>query len=100
MVQPRVTGFLLFGENAPVILQGQTQRLVDEVTGGGEHRFAGQRTRFESRNIVVEHIRDMVNKFLRESHTPMMVSGRNDVEVDVFLRFPDEGSGPLNKRPN
>lgn len=95
VVPSQVTNFVLSGENALVISKGQTQRLVNEVSSRGEHGFAGQRTRFEGQDIILEHMEDVVDELLRETHAVMVegLFGRSRRP----LGFSDERSCPSAK---
>lgn len=59
-----VAEVLCSGENVLVILRGQVQCPVNEMSGRSEHGFAGQRTRFEGLKVIVKHAHDLVNEFL------------------------------------
>jgi hypothetical protein len=45
---------------------------MDEVSSRSEHCFASQRARFEGSKVVVEHIRDVVDELLGQTHTTVM----------------------------
>ena len=48
----------------------------------------------------MEHVRDVVNKFLGQVHASVVDGGRDEYEVDMFLRlsFLDDGFGSQTKR--
>ena len=47
----------------------------------------------------MEHVRDVVNKFLGQAHAPVVGGGGDQYEVDMFLRlsFLDDGFGSRTK---
>ena len=47
----------------------------------------------------MEHVRDVVNKFLGQAHAPVVDGGGDQYEVDMFLRlsFLDDGFGSWTK---
>ena len=64
------------------------------MSSRSEHRLAGQRTSFESPRIILEHVHDAVDHFLRETHAPPVDIGYDRTKVDGRLGF-DEGCGGL-----
>ena len=60
-----------------------------------EHCFAGQRTGFESLSIALEHIHDVFDYFLGETHTPPVDFGRDLTKVGgTRLKLGEERSIP------
>ena len=80
---------------------------MNEVSGRRKHCFTSQRTGFESSEIVVEYFYGVVNKFLGESHAPVVDRPGDLTEVYRFLRcldgrlfFSDQCSNPAGNREN
>ena len=67
---------------------------MNQISSRSEHRLAGQRTSFESPRIILEHVHDAVDHFLRETHAPPVDIGYDRTKVDGRLGF-DEGGGGL-----
>ena len=73
---------------------------MDEASGRGKHRFAGQRTCFEGSKVVVKHADDVVNEFFWQCHT-LAVGGK--VEVDrpfPHLCLSSGGTNPSAEYPS
>ena len=69
MAIPLYVMLLLFGsECLPLGLPRKMKGQVDRMLSRSEHRFAGQRTSFESSHIILEHVHDAVDYFLGEAH--------------------------------
>lgn len=60
-------GFLcaIYGEDFVVFSSGQVQCLMDETPSRSKHRSTSQRTCSECLKVIIEHIHDMVDEFLR-----------------------------------
>ena len=70
---------------------------VDQRSSRVEPRFARQQTNLESLPLVLEHIYDVLNQFLRETHGPVVDFGGNRTEVNGGLMFGKERFMPLAK---
>ena len=80
---------LFGGEYPPVDLLREMKRLMDQMSSRSEHCFAGQRTSLESCHIVLEHVNDAVNYFLRETNATPVDFGCGQTKIDYLggLRF-------------
>ena len=68
--------FLFLRKSTMVDLQRQPQCLMNKATSRNEHCRTSQRTRFECWKVVLEHVHNVVNKFLGQTHALAM--GRDE----------------------